>query len=200
MTVLNPDRDLDDLGAVNAALGGDLKASALYGLGDRAGNSVGKGKTSVGEALGISLSLPPAAVGSDGSSNGGVTEGVEDLPTHSLVLYLLGGDGPGGADLLGSGGVDSGDQDLVLGDTGGSQGSGAGDVSHRGGNSVSQRGGNVVASTAEEPSVSLSIGISRRGGVSKCSRRGKGKNLRVHVELDDFPRWLELKSSPVEFL
>ena len=92
VTVLNPDRDLDDLGAVNAALGGDLKASALYGLGDRAGNSVGKGKTSVGEALGISLSLPPAAVGSDGSSNGGVTEGVDDLPAHPLVLHLLGRD------------------------------------------------------------------------------------------------------------
>ena len=92
MTVLNHDRDLDDLGAVNAALGGDLKASALYGLGDRAGNSVGKGKTSVGEALGISISLPLTAVGNDGSSNGGVTEGVDDLPAHPLVLHLLGRD------------------------------------------------------------------------------------------------------------
>ena len=90
--VLNHNGDLNDLGAVNAALGGDLKASALYGLGDRAGNSVGKGKTSVGEALGISISLPLTAVGNDGSSNGGVTEGVDDLPAHPLVLHLLGRD------------------------------------------------------------------------------------------------------------
>jgi len=219
VAVLNLDGDLDDLGVVNAVLGGDLTASVLHGLGDGVGNSVGngqrsngsngvshsnggsdgvgKGKTSVGEVLGISLSLgislPLAVVGNDGSSNGGVTEGVNDLLAHLLVLDLLGGDGLGGADLLGGGCAHLGDQDHVLGDTGGSRGSVVGDGSHRGGNSVSQRGGNVVASIAEELSVSLSIGISSRGGASEGSHTGKGENLRVHIELDDFPRWLELK-------
>ena len=178
--VLNHNGDLNDLGAVNAALGGDLTASALYGLGDRAGNSVGKGKTSVGEVLGISislgLSLPLAVVANEGSSNGSVTEGVNDLLAHLLVLDLLGGDGLGGADLLGSRGADLGDQDHVLGDTGGSRGSVVGDGSHNGsGNGVSQRGGNVVSGIAEELSVSLSFGS--RGGASEGSHAGKGENL-----------------------
>merc|ERR1719178_447768 len=152
--------------------------------------------TGVGEVLGISLSiglgLPLAdVVGSDGSSNGSVTESVDDLSADLLVLDLLGGDSLGGADLLGSGGADLGDQDHVLGDTGGGRGSVVSNGSHRGGNSVSQRGGNVVASIAEELSVSLSIGISSRGGASEGSHTGKGENLRVHIELDDFPRWLE---------
>jgi len=216
VAVLNLDGDLDDLGVVNAVLGGDLTASVLHSLGDGVGNSVGngqrsngmshsnggsdgvgKGKTGVGEVLGISislgLSLPLAVVANEGSSNGSVTEGVNDLLAHLLVLDLLGGDGLGGADLLGSRCADLGDQDHVLGDTGGSRGGVVGDGSHRGGNSVSQRGGNVVASIAEELSVSLSIGISSRGGASEGSHTGKGENLRVHIELDDFPRWLELK-------
>jgi len=215
VAVLNLDGDLDDLGVVNAVLGGDLTASVLHGLGDGVGNSVGngqrsngsngvshsnggnggsdgvgKGKTGVGEVLGISLSLslPLAVVGNDGSSNGSVTEGVNDLLADLLVLDLLGGDGLGGADLLGSGGADLGDQDHVLGDTVGGRGHG-----HRGGNGVSQRGGNVVAGIAKELSVSLSIGVSSRGGASEGSHAGKGENLRVHIELDDFPRWLELK-------
>merc|ERR1711970_1350057 len=99
VAVLNLDRDLDDLGVVDAVLGGDLTASVLHGLGDGVGNSVGNGQrsgnggdggsngvsqrssdgvvgedTGVGEVLGISLSiglgLPLAdVVGSDGSSN-----------------------------------------------------------------------------------------------------------------------------------
>jgi len=224
VAVLNLDGDLDDLGVVNAVLGGDLTASVLHGLGDGVGNGVGngqrsngmshsnggsdgvgkgktsvsEGKTGVGEVLGISislglgLSLPLAVVANEGSGNGSVTEGVNDLLAHLLVLDLLGGDGLGGADLLGSRGADLGDQDHVLGDTGGSRGSVVGDGSHNGsGNGVSQRGGNVVSGIAEELSVSLSFGS--RGGASEGSHAGKGENLRVHIELDDFPRWLELK-------
>ena len=200
VAVLNLDGDLDDLGVVNAVLGGDLTASVLHGLGDGVGNSVGngqrsngmshsnggsdgvgKGKTGVGEVLGISislgLSLPLAVVANEGSSNGSVTEGVNDLLAHLLVLDLLGGDGLGGADLLGSGGADLGDQDHILSDTGGGRGSVVGDGSHWGSNGMSQRGGNGVASIAEELSVSLSIGVSSRGGASEGSHAGKGENL-----------------------
>merc|ERR1712072_332880 len=210
VAVLDLDGDLDDLGVVNAVLGGDLTASVLHSLGDGVGNSVGNGKRSgsngdggsdgvsqrssagVGEVLGISLSiglsLPLAdVVGSDGSSNGSVTESVDDLSADLLVLNLLGGDGLGGADLLGSGGADLGDQDHILGDT--VRGRGNSD----GGNGVSQRGGNVVASVAEELGVSLSISVSSRGSASKGGHTGKGENLSVHIELDDFPRWFELK-------
>ena len=144
--------------------------------------SVSEGKTGVGEVLGISislglgLSLPLAVVANEGSGNGSVTEGVNDLLAHLLVLDLLGGDGLGGADLLGSRGADLGDQDHVLGDTGGGRGSMVGDGSHNGsGNGVSQRGGNVVAGIAEELSVSLSFGS--RGGASEGSHAGKGENL-----------------------
>jgi len=231
VAVLNLDGDLDDLGVVNAVLGGDLTASVHHGLGDGVGNSVGngqrsngvshsnggsdgvgkgktsmgkgktsvgKGKTGVGEVLGISLglgiSLPLAVVCSvsNGSGNGSVTEGVNDLSADLLVLDLLGGDGLGGADLLGSRGADLGDQDHVLGDTGGGRGGVVGDGSQeRSGNSVSQRGRNMVAGIAEELSVSLSIGS--RCGASEGSHAGKGENLSVHIELDDFPRRLELK-------
>merc|ERR1712061_474755 len=208
VAVLDLDGDLDDLGVVDAVLGGDLTASVLHGLGDGGGNSVGDGgsdgvsqrssdgvvgeDTGVGEVLGISLSiglgLPLAdVVGSDGSSNGSVTESVDDLSADLLVLDLLGGDGLGGADLLGSGGTDLGDQDHILGDT--VRGRGNSD----GGNCVSQRGGNVVASVAEELGVSLSISVSSRGSASKGGHTGKGENLSVHIELDDFPRWFELK-------
>ena len=199
VAVLNLDGDLDDLGVVNAVLGGDLTASVLHGLGDGVGNSVGNGQRSngmshsnggsdrgsgvggvvaVGEVLGISIgvslslgiSLPLAVVG-NGVSNGSVTEGVNDLSAHLLVLDLLGGDGLGGADLLGSGGADLGDQDHILGDT--VRGRGNSD----GGNGVSQRGGNVVASVAEELGVSLSISVSSRGSASKGGHTGKGENL-----------------------
>merc|ERR1711981_651664 len=213
VAVLDLDGDLDDLGVVNAVLGGDLTASVLHGLGDGVGNSVGNGQrsgsngdggsngvsqrssdgvvgedTGVGEVLGISLSiglgLPLADVV---GSNGSVTESVDDLSADLLVLDLLGGDGLGGADLLGSGGADLGDQDHILGDT--VRGRGNSD----GGNGVSQRGGNVVASVAEELGVSLSISVSSRGSASKGGHTGKGENLSVHIELDDFPRWFELK-------
>jgi len=215
VAVLNLDGDLDDLGVVNAVLGGDLTASVLHGLGDGVGNSVGNGQrssnrgnssdsrgsgiggvVSVGEVLSISISISlslglPLAVGVVGSrsngSNGSVTESVNDLSADLLVLDLLGGDGLGGADLLGSGGADLGDQDHILGDT--VRGRGNSD----GGNGVSQRGGNVVASVAEELGVSLSISVSSRGSASKGGHTGKGENLSVHIELDDFPRWFELK-------
>ena len=53
-----------------------------------------------------------------------------------------------------------------------------GNGSHNGGgNGVSQRGGNGVAGIAEELSVSLSIGVSSRGGASEGSHAGKGENL-----------------------
>merc|ERR1719220_832342 len=136
------------LGLSTQCVGGDLTASVLHGLGDGVGNSMGNGQRSsnrgdsnsrgssvggmvaVGEVLSISIgvslsfgiSLPLAVVG-NGVSNGGVTEGVNDLSAHLLVLDLLGGDGLGGADLLGGGCAHLGDQDHVLGDTGGSRGS-----------------------------------------------------------------------------
>ena len=205
VAVLDLHGDQLDLGAVHAVLGGDLTASVLHGLGDGVGNGVGngkrsngvshsnrsnwgsdgvgKGKTGVGEVLGISLSLglslPLAVVGNDGSSNGSVTESVNNLSADLLVLDLLGGDGLGGADLLGRGSADLGDQDHVLGDTGGGRGSMVGNGSHNGGgNGVSQRGGNGMAGIAEELSVSLSIGVSSRGGASEGSHAGKGENLR----------------------
>ena len=180
VAVLNLDGDLDDLGVVNAVLGGDLTAGVLHGLGDRVGNSVGNGqrsgdggdrgssvggRVSVGEVLSISVSVGiglslPLAVVSNSVGNGSVTQGVDDLSALLLVLDLLGGDGLGGADLLSSGGADLGDQDHVLGDTGGGRGSMVGNGSHNGGgNGVSQRGGNGVAGIAEELSVSLSIGV-----------------------------------------
>merc|ERR1719180_679376 len=144
-------------------------------------SSVGKGKTGVGEVLSISislslgLSLPLAVVGNNGSSNGSVTESVNDLSADLLVFDLLGGDGLGGADLLGGGGADLGDQDHVLGDTGRGRGSVVGNGSHRGSNGVSQRGGNMVAGIAKELSVSLSF--SSRGGASEGSHAGKGEDL-----------------------
>jgi len=213
VAVLDLDGDLDDLGVVNAVLGGDLTASVLHGLGDGVGNSVGNGKrssnrgnsgdrgssvgsvVSVGEVLsisiGISLSLSisfPLAVVGSGVGNRSVTQGVDDLSALLLVLDLLGGDGLGGADLLGSRGADLGDQDHVLGDTVWSRGSDG-----NGGNCVSQRGSDGVAGVAKELSVSLGIGVSSRGGASEGSHAGKGENLSVHIELDNFPRWLELK-------
>ena len=97
--------NLNDLGAVNIVLGGDLTASALHGLGDRVGDGMGKGKTGMGKVLGISLSIsfPLTVMGNDRSSNGGLTVGVNDLLVHPLALDLLGGDGLSRADLLGSG-------------------------------------------------------------------------------------------------
>jgi len=223
VAVLNLDGDLDDLGVVNAVLGGDLTAGVLHGLGDGVGNGVGNGQrssnrgnssdsrgsgicgvVSVGEVLSISISVSlslgislPLAVGVVSSrsngSNGSVTESVNDLSADLLVLDLLGGDGLGGADLLGSRGADLGDQDHILSDTGGGRGGVVGDGSHRGSNGVSQRSSNCVASIADELSVSISISVSSRGGASEGSHADKGENLRVHIELDDFPRWLELK-------
>ena len=199
VAVLDLDGDLDDLGVVNAVLGGDLTAGVLHSLGDGVGDSVGnrqrsggnsvsnsdgggdsvvgKRGNSVGKVLGISLSvglsLPLAnVVGSDGSSDGSVTQGVNDLLADLLVLNLLGGDGLGGADLLGSRGADLGDQDHVLGDTVRSRGSDS-----NGGNGVSQRGSDGVAGVAKELSVSLGIGVSSRGGASEGSHAGKGENL-----------------------
>merc|ERR1711970_3135 len=104
VAVLNLDGDLDDLGVVDAVLGGDLTASVLHGLGDGVCNSVGDGQRSgnggdsdsrgsgvgsvvaVGEVLSISIgvslslgfSLPLAVVGNS-VSNRSVTEGVNDL-------------------------------------------------------------------------------------------------------------------------
>ena len=207
VAVLNLDGDLDDLGVVNAVLGGDLTAGVLHGLGDGVGNSVGNGQRSngmshsnggsdrgsgvggvvaVGEVLGISIgvslslgiSLPLAVVG-NGVSNGSVTEGVNDLSAHLLVLDLLGGDGLGGADLLGGGCAHLGDQDHVLGDTSGSRGGVVGDRSHRGCNSVSQRGG--VGGVAEVLGVSVSLCLSGRGSASKGQKARQSNCLRRDV-------------------
>merc|ERR1712165_554825 len=176
VAVLDLDGDLDDLGVVNAVLGGDLTAGVLHGLGDGVGDSVGNGqrsgdggdrgssvggRVSVGEVLSISVSLSiglslPLAVVSNSVGNGSVTQSV---------------DGLGGADLLGGGGADLGDQDHVLGDTGGSRGSVVGNGSHGGGSdSVSQRGG--VGRVGEVLRVSVSLCFSGRGSASKCQKAG----------------------------
>merc|ERR1712061_919815 len=200
VAVLNLNGDLDDLGVVNAVLGGDLTASVLHGLGDRVGNSVGNGKrssnrgnsgdrgssvgsvVSVGEVLSISIGLSisfPLAVVASGVGNRSVTQGVDDLSALLLVLDLLGGDGLGGADLLGSGGADLGDQDHLLGDTGGGGGSVVGNGSHsRGGNGVSERGG--VGGVAVELGVSLCL--SGRGSASE-SQEARQSNYLHHDEI-----------------
>ena len=205
VAVLNLDGDLDDLGVVNAVLGGDLTAGVLHGLGDRVGNSVGNGQRSgnrgdsdsrgsgvgsvvavskvlsISISIGVSLSLGlPLAVVGNSVSNGSITESVNDLSADLLVLDLLGGDGLGGADLLGRGSADLGDQDHVLGDTGGGRGSVVGNGSHRGGNGVSQRGGVGGVAVELGVSVSISLCLSGRGGASEgqearqsnCLRRG----------------------------
>ena len=48
VAVLDLDGDLDNLGAVNTVLGGDLTAGVLHSLGDGVGNSVGNGQRSHG--------------------------------------------------------------------------------------------------------------------------------------------------------
>ena len=206
VAVLNLDGDLDDLGVVNAVLGGDLTAGVLHGLGDGVGNSVGNGQrssnrgnssdgrgsgiggvVSVGEVLSISISLSlslglPLAVGVVGSrsngSNGSVTESVNDLSADLLVLDLLGGDGLGEADLLGSRGADLGDQDHILSDTGGGRGGVVGDGSHWGSNGVSQRGG--VGGVAEVLGVSISVSLcfSGRGSASEGQKARQSNCLR----------------------
>merc|ERR1740123_773324 len=196
---LNLDRDLDDLGVVNAVLGGDLTASVLHGLGDGVGNGVGNGQRSgnrgdsdsrgsgvggvvavgevlsIGISLSLGLSLPLAVVGNNGSGNGSVTESVNDLSAHLLVLDLLGGDGLGGADLLGGGCADLGDQDHVLGDTSRGRGGMVGDGSHRGGNSVSQRGG--------VGGVAVVLGLSGRGSASE-GQEARQSNFLHHDEIE----------------
>ena len=72
VAVLDLDGDLDDLGVVNAVLGGDLTAGVLHSLGDGVSDSVGNGqrsgdggdrgssvggRVSVGEVLSISVSV-----------------------------------------------------------------------------------------------------------------------------------------------
>ena len=195
VAVLNLDGDLDDLGVVNAVLGGDLTASVLHGLGDRVGNGMSNrqrsgnrgdsdsrgsgvgGVVAVGEVLSISigvslsfgLSLPLAVVG-NGVGNGSVTEGVNDLSADLLVLDLLGGDGLGGADLLGGGCAHLGDQDHVLGDTSGSRGSVVGNGSHR--------GGNGVVAVGQVLSISVSLCLSGRGSASEGQEARQSNCLR----------------------
>merc|ERR550519_223362 len=133
------------------------------------GSGVG-GVVAVGEVLGISIgvslslgiSLPLAVVG-NGVSNGSVTEGVNDLSAHLLVLEHLG------------------DQDHVLGDTSGSRGGVVGDRSHRGCNSVSQRGG--VGGVAEVLGVSVSLCLSGRGSASK-GQKARQSNCLHHDEIE----------------
>jgi len=165
---------------------GNGQRSGNRGDSDSRGSGVGSvvavGKVlSISISIGVSLSLGlPLAVVGNSVSNRSVTESVNDLSADLLVLDLLGGDGLGGADLLGRGSADLGDQDHVLGDTGGGRGSVVGNGSHRGSNGVSQRGG--VGGVAVELGVSVSIGLcfSGRGGASEgqearqsnCLRRG----------------------------
>ena len=199
VAVLDLDGDLDDLGVVNAVLGGDLTAGVLHSLGDGVSDSVGNGqrsgdggdrgssvggRVSVGEVLSISVSVSiglslPLAVVSNSVGNGSVTQGVDDLSALLLVLDLLGGDGLGGADLLGSGGADLGDQDHLLGDTGGGGGSVVGNGSHsRGGNGVSERGGVGGVAVELGVSISFSLCLSGRGSASESQEARQSNYLR----------------------
>ena len=207
VAVLDLDGDLDDLGVVNAVLGGDLTAGVLHSLGDGVGDSVGNGqrsgdggdrgssvggRVSVGEVLSISVSLSiglslPLAVVSNSVGNGSVTQGVDDLSALLLVLDLLGGDGLGGADLLGSGGADLGDQDHLLGDTGGGGGSVVGNGSHsRGGNGVSERGGVGGVAVELGVSISFSLCLSGRGSASESQEARQSNYLRKEKVLVAF--------------
>merc|ERR1711973_712467 len=98
--------------------GGDLTASMLDSGDSRVGNSmshrgnsssIGGSKSAVGEDLGIGISLSLDNMSGQGSSDGrSITDGVNNILAHFLVLNLF------GADVLRSGDAGLGDQDLIL--------------------------------------------------------------------------------------
>ena len=179
VAVLDLDGDGLDDGVVNAVLSDDGPAGVLDGGLDRVsdggngGGHMGKGGSGVSgissiQVLGISLSLglplgDDVVVSGGGNGDGGlVTEHVLDLLADLHVLNLLGVDGDGVADVLGSGGAHLGGQDLDN-----SLAVGGGDGSHRG---SGQGSGDSTISQVLGISLSLSGGLS--AGEGEQSRNG----------------------------
>lgn len=133
VAVLNLNGDNLDLGVVNTVLGGDLPAGVLHGGDSGVGNSVGNRGNSMSSIstksvelrISFSISFPlHNSVGNNrgnsGNSGGSITEGVNNILAHLLVLDLLGINNLGGANILGRRSTSLGNQDLVLSYTVGS--------------------------------------------------------------------------------
>ena len=183
VAVLHLHGDNLDLGVVNTVLGGHLAAGVLHGGDSRVGNGVshrsyhgamdgsrsssvvGSYATVQESGIGVSFSLGLRASLSLVKRMGdrGVTDGVDNILAHLLVLDLLGVDGLGGALLLGAGHTGLGDQHLVLGLAVGSR-------------HVVGGGGGIGSS--QKLRVSLSIGgRSGLGGHGKAENSEKLKKL-----------------------
>ena len=188
VAVLNLDGDGLDDGVVNAVLSDDGPAGVLDGGldrvsdgvsngGDNGGSDGGSGVTgissiqvlgvSISLGLGVSLPLGDGVVSGGGNGDGGlVTDHVLDLLADLHVLNLLGVDGDGVADVLGSGGAHLGSQDLDNGlAVSGGDGSG-----HRG---SGQGSGDSTISQVLGISLSLSGGL----GASEGEQSRNGDNL-----------------------
>lgn len=165
-------RSSDSVG--NGEGGSGEGGSGVSGVGNT-GVSVGKVLgISLGIGLGLSISLPLAVVAGvvGNGSNRGVTEDIGDLSALLGVLDLLGGDGLGGADLLGPGGADLGDQDHVLGHTGG-----GGVSDSKGSSGVAEAGVSEDTGVAEVLGIGLGISLGSRGSISRSKQAGYGKDL-----------------------
>jgi len=134
VAVLHLHGDNLDLGVVNTVLGGDLAAGVLHGgdgrvghgvsnrgyygamEGSRSSSMVGGYATVEESSIGVSFSLCLRASLSPVKRVGdrGVTDGVDNILAHLLVLDLLGVNGLGGALLLGAGHTSLSCQHLVL--------------------------------------------------------------------------------------
>lgn len=177
VAVLDLDGDGLDDGVVNAVLSDDGPAGVLDGGLDRVSdgsNGGGKGGSGVtvissiqvlGISLGLGLPLGEVVSGGGNSDGGLVTEHVLDLLADLHVLNLLGVDGDGVADVLGSGGAHLGGQDLDN-----SLAVGGGDGSHRGGG---QGSGDSTISQVLGISLSLSGGL----GAGEGEQSRNGNNL-----------------------
>ena len=188
VAVLDLDRDGLDDGVVNAVLSDDGPASVLDGgldgvgdgvSGDKGGGNGGSGVVSsissiqvlgISISLGIGLPLGNGVVSGGGNGDGGlVTEHVADLLADLHVLDLLGVNGDGVADVLGSGGAHLGGQDLDN-----SLAVGGGDGGHRG---SGQGSGDSTISQVLGISLSLSGGLS--AGEGEQSRNGNNLEERL---------------------
>jgi len=188
VAVLNLDGNNLDLGVVDTVLGGDLTASMLDSGDSRVGNSVshrgnsssiGGSKSAVGEDLGIgiSVSLSLDNMSGQGSSDSrSITDGVNNILAHFLVLDLFGVNDLLGADVLCSGDAGLGDQDLILDLAVGGSGY------HRSG----------IGGSSQK--LRISVGISSRGGLG-CNGEEENSKKLVHDEIVvHFPReCVELK-------
>lgn len=172
-----------DGGVVDAVLGGDLAASVLHSGHSRVGNSVsnggdggvGSGETTIGEELGISVGISFSLHNVKGGRS--VTDGVDDILAHLLVLDLLGVDGLLRAHVLGGWRAGLGDQDLVF------------NLAVGGGGN---KGGGSIGSGSKE--LRVSIRISCGGSMGGNGEEENGKKL-IHDEIVlYFPReCIELK-------